>query len=66
VESLRDQPGGTTPNGSTALGWGNTALTAGLFLYWAAAVRVAAMIPGSKGSSRRANFGWPGGGPGYG
>jgi hypothetical protein len=35
----------------SALGWGNTALTAGLFLYWAAAVGVAAMIPGMKGNS---------------
>jgi hypothetical protein len=29
----------------SALRWGNTALTAGLFLYWAAAVGVAAMLP---------------------
>lgn len=29
----------------SALGWGNTALTAGLFTYWAAAVGIAAMLP---------------------
>ena len=28
----------------SALGWGNTALTAGLFLYWAVAAGVAAML----------------------
>jgi hypothetical protein len=35
----------------SALGWGNTALTAGLFLYWAAAVGVAAMRPARRASS---------------
>jgi hypothetical protein len=29
----------------SALGWGNTALTAGLFLYWVAAVGIAALLP---------------------
>ena len=35
----------------SALGWGNTALTAGLFLYWAAAVGIAAMIPARRGNA---------------
>jgi hypothetical protein len=34
----------------SALGWGNTALTAGLFLYWAAAVGIAAMLPATRTS----------------
>ena len=33
----------------SALGWGNTALTAGLFLYWVAAVGIAAMLPVKRG-----------------
>jgi tetrahydromethanopterin S-methyltransferase subunit E len=36
----------------SALGWGNTALTAGLILYWAAAVGVAAQL-GVVGPSPR-------------
>ena len=33
----------------SALGWGNTALTAGLFLYWVAAVGIAGMRPVKRG-----------------
>jgi hypothetical protein len=32
----------------SALGWGNTALTAGLFLYWAAAVGLAALVQAKR------------------
>lgn len=32
----------------SALGWGNTALTAGLITYWSAAVGIAAMVRAPK------------------
>jgi len=35
----------------SALGWGNTALTAGLITYWAAAVGIAAMRQANKGQA---------------
>jgi hypothetical protein len=37
----------------SALGWGNTALTSGLLLYWVAAVGIAAMVPTRRARSPR-------------
>jgi hypothetical protein len=37
----------------SALGWGNTALTAGLFLCWVAAVGIAALLPTRRARSPR-------------